>query len=63
MSGTPIQQTYARKILPIRKDSHLLLTTLILGNMIVNEALPVVTDGVLGGGIQAVVISTALVVM
>lgn len=46
-----------------RKDSHLLLTTLILGNMIVNEALPVVTDGVLGGGIQAVVISTALVVM
>ncbi len=46
-----------------RKDSHLLLTTLILGNMIVNEALPVITDGVLGGGIQAVVISTALVVM
>ena len=31
--------------------------------MIVNEALPVITDGVLGGGIQAVVISTALVVM
>lgn len=47
----------------IRKDSHLLLTTLILGNMIVNEALPVVMDGYLGGGIQSVVISTALVVM
>ena len=46
-----------------RKDSHLLLTTLILGNMIVNEALPVVLDGVLGGGIQSVVVSTALVVM
>lgn len=46
-----------------RQNSHLLLTTLILGNMIVNEALPVITDGVLGGGIIAVVISTALVVM
>ncbi len=63
MSGTAKQQDYARRILPVRKDSHLLLTTLILGNMIVNEALPVVTDGVLGGGIQAVVISTALVVI
>ena len=46
-----------------RKNSHLLLTTLILGNMIVNEALPVITDGVLGGGIYAVIISTVLVVM
>lgn len=45
------------------KDGHLLLTTLILGNMIVNEALPVVTDGVLGGGIYAVIISTVLVVV
>ncbi|ORY22900.1 hypothetical protein BCR39DRAFT_550565, partial [Naematelia encephala] len=31
--------------------------------MIVNEALPVVTDGVVGGGIVAVVMSTALVVI
>lgn len=31
--------------------------------MIVNEALPVITDGVIGGGIVAVVVSTALVVM
>ncbi|KAL1412592.1 hypothetical protein Q8F55_000339 [Vanrija albida] len=63
ISGTPIQQQYARKIMPVRKDSHLLLTTLILGNMIVNEALPVIMDGVLGGGIYAVIISTALVVI
>lgn len=47
----------------LSKDSHLLLTTLILGNMIVNEALPVIMDGVLGGGIYAVIISTALVVI
>ncbi|WVQ75716.1 hypothetical protein IAR50_005346 [Cryptococcus sp. DSM 104548] len=63
ISGTPQQQEYARLIMPVRKDSHLLLTTLILGNMIVNEALPVVVDGVLGGGVVAVVISTAMVVI
>ncbi|GFZ49868.1 Protein MAM3 [Saitozyma sp. JCM 24511] len=63
ISGTPKQQNYARRILPVRKDSHLLLTTLILGNMIVNEALPVVMDAVIGGGIVAVVASTALVVV
>ncbi|WWC92621.1 uncharacterized protein L201_007580 [Kwoniella dendrophila CBS 6074] len=63
ISGTPKQQDYARKILPVRKDSHLLLTTLILGNMIVNEALPVVMDTVIGGGIYAVIASTALVVI
>ncbi|WVR07902.1 hypothetical protein IAU60_004945 [Kwoniella sp. DSM 27419] len=63
ISGTPKQQQYARQILPVRKDSHLLLTTLILGNMIVNEALPVVMDNVIGGGIYAVIASTALVVI
>ncbi|WVW87114.1 hypothetical protein I302_109171 [Kwoniella bestiolae CBS 10118] len=63
ISGTPTQQKYAMKILPVRKDSHLLLTTLILGNMIVNEALPVVMDNVIGGGIYAVIASTALVVI
>ncbi|WWC73902.1 uncharacterized protein I206_107874 [Kwoniella pini CBS 10737] len=63
ISGTPKQQNYARKILPVRKDSHLLLTTLILGNMIVNEALPVVMDNVIEGGIYAVIASTALVVI
>ncbi|RXK36611.1 hypothetical protein M231_06152 [Tremella mesenterica] len=63
ISGTPKQQDYAKRILPVRKDSHLLLTTLILGNMIVNEALPVVMDGVIGGGIAAVALSTVLVVI
>ncbi|WVQ95879.1 hypothetical protein IAU59_002978 [Kwoniella sp. CBS 9459] len=63
ISGTPKQQEYARRIMPVRKDSHLLLTTLILGNMIVNEALPVVMDNVIGGGIYAVIASTALVVI
>jgi metal transporter CNNM len=38
-------------------------TTLLLGNMIVNETLPVLSENVLGGGIQAVVVSTVLIVV
>ncbi|EIW75999.1 DUF21-domain-containing protein [Coniophora puteana RWD-64-598 SS2] len=63
MSGTPEQKKYAKKIMPIRKDGHLLLITLILANMIVNETLPVISDPVLGGGAQSVVVSTVLIVI
>ncbi|KAL8287495.1 hypothetical protein RQP46_003353 [Phenoliferia psychrophenolica] len=62
-TGTAKQQYYAKRVIPIRKDGHLLLITLLLANMIVNETLPVIADGVLGGGVQAVVISTVLVVI
>ncbi|KAG0147737.1 hypothetical protein CROQUDRAFT_76239 [Cronartium quercuum f. sp. fusiforme G11] len=62
-SGTPEQQRLAKKIAPLRKDGHLLLITLLIANMIANETLPVVSDNVLGGGIQAVVISTVLVII
>ncbi|KAF7792361.1 hypothetical protein EIP86_003397 [Pleurotus ostreatoroseus] len=55
VSGTPKQKEYAKKIEPIRKNGHLLLVTLLLANMIVNETLPVVSDPVLGGGVQSVV--------
>ena len=57
------QKMYANKIKPIRKDGHLLLVTLLLANMIVNETLPVISDPVLGGGVQSVVVSTVLIVM
>ena len=57
------QKRYAEKIIPIRKNGHLLLITLILANMITNETLPVVSDKIFGGGVQAVVVSTALIVM
>ncbi|EJD48668.1 DUF21-domain-containing protein [Auricularia subglabra TFB-10046 SS5] len=63
ISGTPKQQQYAAKIKPIRSNGHLLLVTLLLANMIVNETLPVISDHVLGGGIQAVVASTAMIVI
>lgn len=57
------QRKYANKIMPIRKNGHLLLVTLLLANMIVNESLPVIADPVLGGGVQSVVASTVLIVM
>ena len=57
------QKVYANKIKPIRKNGHLLLVTLLLANMIVNETLPVISDPVLGGGAQSVVVSTVLIVM
>lgn len=57
------QRKYANKIMPIRKNGHLLLVTLLLANMIVNESLPVIADPILGGGVQSVVVSTVLIVM
>lgn len=57
------QRRYAEKIKPIRENGHLLLVTLLLSNMIVNETLPVIADPVLGGGFQGVVVSTVLIVL
>jgi metal transporter CNNM len=57
------QRKYANQIKPIRQNGHLLLVTLLLANMIVNESLPVIMDPLLGGGVQSVVVSTVLIVM
>jgi hypothetical protein len=57
------QRKYANQIKPIRQNGHLLLVTLLLANMIVNESLPVISDPILGGGIQSVIVSTVLIVM
>lgn len=63
LQGTPKQKQYAEKIMPIRKDGHLLLTTLLIANMITNETLPIIADPLLGGGVQAVIVSIVLVVI
>ncbi|KAJ3776825.1 hypothetical protein FB446DRAFT_240557 [Lentinula raphanica] len=63
ISGSPKQREYAIKIKPIRENGHLLLVTLLLANMIVNETLPIISDPVLGGGVQSVVVSTILIVI
>ncbi|KAJ3050188.1 hypothetical protein HK097_008838 [Rhizophlyctis rosea] len=62
-SGTPKEKEYAEKIEPIRRHGHWVLSTLLLGNVVVNETLPIVFHGVVGGGVAAVVVSTFLVVL
>ena len=54
---------YANKIKPIRKDGHLLLVTLLLANMIVNETLPVFLDREITEGWLAIFVSTGLIVI
>ncbi|KAE9406864.1 DUF21-domain-containing protein [Gymnopus androsaceus JB14] len=63
ISGNQAQRQQAAKIQPLRENGHLLLVTLLLANMIVNESLPIISEPVLGGGIQSVVASTALIVI
>ncbi|KAJ2803465.1 hypothetical protein H4R21_002028 [Coemansia helicoidea] len=63
-SGTPRQRAYAQRIQPIRQNGHWLLVTLLLGNTVINETLPIVMDSVLGGSrVSAVVFSTAAIVL
>ncbi|KAI9025536.1 hypothetical protein DFJ74DRAFT_705032 [Hyaloraphidium curvatum] len=62
-SGDDHQKKYAKRILPVREKGHLLLITLLLGTVVVNESIPILMDSVIGGGVAAVVISTFLVVV
>ncbi|KAI8874183.1 DUF21-domain-containing protein, partial [Ramicandelaber brevisporus] len=65
-SGTPQQKRHAARILPIRRTGHLLLVVLLLANTLVNETLPILFDSIMGGhggGLSAVLASTALVVI
>jgi CBS domain containing-hemolysin-like protein len=63
-SGTDTEKEDASKVLKLLdRGKHWVLVTLLLSNVIVNETLPIILDGVLGGGWKAVVISTALIVI
>ncbi|KAI9022312.1 hypothetical protein CLU79DRAFT_752167 [Phycomyces nitens] len=63
-SGTPDERENAKKVLRLLdRGKHWVLVTLLLSNVIVNETLPIVLHEVAGGGLQAVVISTALIVI
>ncbi|KAJ2377706.1 hypothetical protein H4S02_007575, partial [Coemansia sp. RSA 2611] len=61
--GSEAQRVYAQRIQPIRKNGHWLLVTLLLGNTVINETLPIVMDSILGGGVMAVLVSTAAIVL
>ncbi|CAO3635147.1 unnamed protein product [Mucor hiemalis] len=63
-TGTPSEQKNAKKVLALLdRGKHWVLVTLLLSNVIINETLPIILDGVLSGGWQAVVVSTGLIVI
>ncbi|KAH9172890.1 hypothetical protein EDB89DRAFT_1962930 [Lactarius sanguifluus] len=45
------------------KGRHWVLVVLLLGNVIVNESLPIFLDSAIGGGVAAIVISTTMIVI
>ncbi|GBE78589.1 DUF21-domain-containing protein [Sparassis crispa] len=61
-SDEPQERVNAQKVLRLlTRRRHWVLVVLLLGNVIVNESLPIFLDGALGGGLLAVVISTTLI--
>ncbi|CAO1635597.1 unnamed protein product [Sympodiomycopsis kandeliae] len=62
-TGTEKQKKAAQRIIPIRKDGHLLLTTLLIANMITNETLPVISEPLFPTSVLAVVVPTVLIII
>jgi len=58
------ERVNAKKVLKLlRKGRHWVLVVLLLGNVIVNESLPIFLDSAIGGGVAAVALSTLLIVI
>ncbi|KAL0091597.1 hypothetical protein J3Q64DRAFT_1724476 [Phycomyces blakesleeanus] len=63
-TGTPTERKNAHIVLNLLdRGKHWVLVTLLLSNVVINETLPIILHGVIGGGWQAVVLSTALIVI
>ncbi|RDW90046.1 uncharacterized protein DSM5745_01821 [Aspergillus mulundensis] len=63
-SGEGRERKHAQTVLNlVNKGKHWVLVTLLLGNVVVNESLPIVLDKTLGGGWPAVLGSTVLIVI
>lgn len=61
-SGEGSEKNHAAKVLRLlKRGKHWVLVTLLLGNVITNETLPIVLDRSLGGGWPAVLGSTVLI--
>src|SRR4051812_13963224 len=60
-SGTPSERIAAACIKPLRQNTHLLLATLLLGNTIINEALPMLLQNLVSNEWISVAISVVLV--
>ncbi|KAG6854171.1 hypothetical protein C0991_009823 [Blastosporella zonata] len=56
------EQQNAKKVLKLMsKGRHWILVVLLLGNVVINESLPIFLDSAIGGGIAAVAISTTAI--
>lgn len=54
----------AQKVLKLmQKGRHWVLVVLLLGNVVINESLPIFLDSAIGGGIAAILISTTMIVI
>lgn len=63
-SGEGSERSHAARVLRLlKRGKHWVLVTLLLGNVITNETLPIVLDRSLGGGWPAVLGSTVLIVI
>ncbi|RCI06987.1 hypothetical protein CU098_013954, partial [Rhizopus stolonifer] len=63
-SGSEDEKQNAKRVLTLlQRGKYWVLVTLLLSNVIVNETLPIVLDSIIGGGLLAVLISTALIVI
>ncbi|KAK0216343.1 DUF21-domain-containing protein [Armillaria fumosa] len=61
-SDDPVEKKNAKKVLALmQKGRHWVLVVLLLGNVIINESLPIFLDSAIGGGVAAVAISTAAI--
>lgn len=61
-SGEKREKKHAETVLRLlARGKHWVLVTLLLGNVVVNETLPIVLDKSLGGGWPAVLGSTVLI--
>ncbi|KAJ7676547.1 hypothetical protein DFH06DRAFT_1168454 [Mycena polygramma] len=63
-SEDPVEQRNAKKVLQLmQRGRHWVLVVLLLGNVIINESLPIFLDSAIGGGFAAVALSTAAIVI
>ncbi|KAL3681922.1 hypothetical protein R1sor_024878 [Riccia sorocarpa] len=61
-SGTPSDRKHAAKILPVVRNQHLLLVTLLIGNALAMEALPIFLDSLVEAW-GAILLSVTLILM
>lgn len=62
INGTEIEKNQVSKIMPVIKDKHLLLSTLLLCNALAMESLPIFLDALVPST-WAILISTTLVLI